>query len=225
VVKAARDSGVKVVQFNFMDGDLSAGERGHASHPDRARAWRDECERALELGNRMEVRQVNSLAGVELAGVGREEQIACLVDNLKWAAPRLEAAGLPLMLEPLNTYDNKGYLLGTSAEALAVLDRVGSPWVKLQYDVYHMQRMEGDLVNTMRTNIGRIGHLQIADNPGRHEPGTGEINYRFVLGALDQAGYQGYVGLEYAPSGSTEDSFGWLPKDKREASTAEDLRL
>jgi len=225
ILRAVKAAGVKVVQFNFMDGDLAAGQRGHASHPDKVEAWREECERALELGKRMGVRQINSLAGIKLDGVSREEQIACLVDNLGWAVAKLKEAGLPMMLEPLNTYDNKGYLLGTSREGLAVLDRVNSPWVRLQYDVYHMQRMEGDLVNTIRANIDRIGHVQIADNPGRHEPGTGEINYRFVLGALDEAGYDGYVGLEYVPSGKTEDSFGWLPKDKRESSTAADLNL
>jgi hydroxypyruvate isomerase len=225
IVKAVSSSGIKVVQFNFMDGDLTGGQRGHASHPDKVEEWREECERALELSKRMGVRQINSLAGIELDGVSREEQMACLVDNLSWAAPKLKERELPLMLEPLNTYDNKGYLLGTSGEGLAVLDRVNSPWVRLQYDVYHMQRMEGDLVNTIRANIDRIGHVQIADNPGRHEPGTGEIDYRFVLGALDEAGYDGYVGLEYVPSGKTEDSFGWLPKGKRGSSTAEDLNL
>jgi hydroxypyruvate isomerase len=139
--------------------------------------------------------------------------------------PYLEAAQIPLMVEALNIIDNPGYLLSTSKDVLTVLDALDSPWIRFQYDVYHMQRMEGDLVNNIRINIDRIGHVQIADNPGRHEPGTGEINYRFVLGALEELSYDGYIGLEYIPSGRTEDSFEWLPFECRKVGGIHDLIL
>jgi len=225
VVAAVKDAGLKVVQFNFLDGNLAAGERGFASHPDKMEKWREELLRALELAERLEARQINSLVGTTLEGMTREAQIECLVENLRWAVPHLKRAGRPLMVEALNPFDNPGYLLCRSSEVLAVLDEVNSPWVRFQYDVYHMQRVEGDLVRTIQAHIARIGHVQIADNPGRHEPGTGEINYRFVLQALEATGYDGYVGLEYSPSGRTEDSFAWLPFDKRMQSTAADLNL
>jgi len=225
VTAAAREAGVRVVQFNFGDGDLAAGERGYASHPDRQAQWREELPQALALARRLGARQINSLAGCVVPDLAREAQIACLVDNLRWAVPHLTQAGYPLMLEALNDLDNPGYLLTRSAHVLAVLEQVASPWVRFQYDVYHMQRMEGNLVETMRRHLPRIGHVQIADCPGRHEPGSGEINYRFVLGALEAAGYDGYVGLEYLASGRTEDAFAWLPPDKRCEATAADLIL
>jgi hydroxypyruvate isomerase len=225
VVAAVKETGLKVVQFNFLDGDLAAGERGYASHPNKQSLWQGELLRALELGRQLGVRQINSLMGTVLEGVGREVQMECLMENLCWAVPHLEETGIPLMVEALNAYDNPGYLLTTSREVLNVLDAMNSPWVRFQYDVYHMQRMEGDLVHTIRACINRIGHVQIADNPGRHEPGTGEINYRFVLAALEETGYDGYIGLEYLPLGKTEDSFYWLPFDRRKECTAADLNL
>jgi len=225
IVEAVQTAGVRVVQFNFSDGDLAAGERGFASHPNQRDRWRAEFIKAVELAPRLGARQINSLAGCVVPGLDREAQIECLVDNFRWAASRLEQAGFPMMLEALNPYDNPGYLLTRSRDVLDVLERIGSDWIKFQYDVYHMQRVEGELTRTIRENVAKIGHVQIADNPGRHQPGTGEINYRFVLHALDDAGYEGYVGLEYVPLGSTEDSFDWLPRDKRISSTADDLNL
>jgi len=225
VVTAIRDAGLRVVQFNFLDGDLAAGERGFASHPDKVEEWREGLLRALDLAEQLKARQIHSLVGTTLEGMPREAQIECLVENLRWAVPYLSRAGCPLMVEALNPFDNPGYLLCSSREVLAVLDEVNSPWVRFQYDVYHMQRVEGDLVRTLRRHISRIGHVQIADNPGRHEPGTGEINYRFVLQALEATGYEGYVGLEYIPSGRTEDSFAWLPFARRVQSRAAELSL
>ncbi len=225
VVKAAKASGVKVVQFNFCDGNMAAGDRGMASHPAKQAEWRDGLREAIALGKRLDVRQINSLAGCILPDMPRAEQIAYLVENLKWAMPLLAEAKLPMMLEALNPIDNKGYLLTHTAETVDVIQRVGSPWLRFQYDVYHMQRTEGELVNTIRANIGYIGHVQIADNPGRHQPGTGEINYRFVLGALEEAGYEGYVGLEYVPDPDTVTGLGWLPRDRRVTATAADLVL
>jgi hydroxypyruvate isomerase len=226
IARAVKDASLTVVQFNFFNGDLAAGERGFASHPDQQERWRQEFTDNLQLAQRLGARQLTSLAGCVVPGLDRKTQLDCLVDNLGWATSHLEKAGIPMMLEALNPYENSGYLLTRSADVLGVLERVDSPWVKFQYDVYHMQRTEGDLVNTIRRDIETIGYVHIADNPGRHQPGTGEINYRFVLGALDEAGYEGYIGLEYVPLGSTEDSFEWLPREKRGGTfTADDLNL
>lgn len=225
IVAKVSQTDLRVVQFNFLDGNLAAGERGYASHPDKRSLWRDKLLEALQLGQRLDVRQINSLVGARVEGLDREAQMECLVGNMRWAMPHLEEAGLPLMIEALNAYDNPGYLLPTSRDVLEVLDAVASPWVQFQCDLYHLQRMEGDLVRTIRACSDRLGHVQIADNPGRHEPGTGEIDYRFVLSALEKTDYDGYVGLEYVPTRSTEDSLSWLPFDKRKECTAYDLDL
>lgn len=225
LVAAVEQAGVRVVQYNFLDGNVAQGDRGFLSHPPKKQEWRESLEEAIELAARLKLRQLNSLAGNLLDNLSREEQIACLEDNLRWAIPRLQAAGLPLMLEALNNYDNPGYLLTHSWGVLEILRRVDSPWVRFQYDIYHMQRMEGNLVKTIRNNMDRIGHVQVADCPGRHQPGTGEINYRFVLKALEETGYDGYVGLEYVPLGTTEESLAWLPFGKRKESTIDDLHL
>jgi len=225
LVTAVEEAAVRVVQYNFLDGDLAGGDRGFLSHPAKKQEWRESLEEALDLAARLKPRQLNSLAGNVLDNVGRQEQIACLQDNLRWAIPRLEATGIPLMLEALNSYDNPSYLLTRSWDVLGILKRLDSPWVRFQCDIYHMQRMEGNLVETIRNNIDHIGHIQVADCPGRHQPGTGEINYRFVLKALEETGYEGYAGLEYVPLGTTEESLAWLPYDKRKGSTVEELHL
>jgi hydroxypyruvate isomerase len=226
IVRAVEDAGLHVSMFSFATGDLAGGERGFASHPDKVDWWRNELRAALDLAVRLDAGVLNALAGCVVPGLGREVQIDCLVANLKWAIPHLREAGVPAMLEALNPYEHRGYLLIRSAEVLSVLDRVASPWCKFQFDAYHLQRVEGDLVRTLRAHIDQIGYVHIADNPGRHEPGTGEINYPFFLQALEDTGYDDYVGLEYLPSGRTEDSFGWLPRDQRGGpTTTADLNL
>jgi hydroxypyruvate isomerase len=225
LVAAIQRAGLRVVQYNFLDGNLAQGDRGFLSHPLKKREWRESLEEAIDLAAEVEPRQLNSLAGNVLGDLSREEQIVCLEDNLRWAIPLLQAAGLPLMLEALNIYDNPAYLLTHSWDVLEILQRIDSPWVRFQCDVYHMQRMEGNLVENIRKNIPYIGHIQIADSPGRHQPGTGEIDYEFVLKALEELGYEGFVGLEYVPLGTTEESLAWLPFDKRKRSTVDDLHL
>jgi len=212
---AIADAGLQVVQFNFLDGDMPAGERGIASHPDRRGDWRAGFLRALEIARQLRPRQMHSLAGVALPALPREDQLAVLVENLAWAAPHLERAGLALNLEPLNAGDNPGYLLQTVEEAVEVLRRVGSPYVRLQFDFYHIQRSQGDLIRRLRAAAPYVSHTQIADNPGRHEPGTGEIHYRSVLLALENVGYAGFVGLEFVPTGEVESALAWLPRPAR----------
>lgn len=225
IAQAVSRTGLKVVQYNFADGDIAAGERGFLSHPDRVSDWRKRLRDAIDLAARLMPKQLNSLAGNLVVGRSREEQLAVLLDNLHWALPYLERAGLPLMLEALNSYDNEAYLLTHSWEVLEILDQVDSPWIRFQCDVYHMQRMEGNLTETLQKAISRIGHVQIADCPGRHEPGTGEINFSFVLSTLEKLGYRGYVGLEYMPRQSTEESLAWLPGHARVQTTALELAL
>ena len=141
-----------------------------------------------------------------------EPQVAqrTLAENLKFAASKLQDAGITLLAEPVNTYDIPGFFLNRSAQAISLFDEVGSPNLKLQYDIYHMQRMEGELANTIERLLPRIAHLQLADNPGRNEPGTGEINYPFLLNFIDRLGYDGWIGCEYKPRHGTKEGLGWM---------------
>jgi hydroxypyruvate isomerase len=171
--------------------------------------------RGIEYARAVGCRRLNCLAGLPAAGEEHARCFETLVENLAHAAEALDKAGLRLLLEPVNTKDVPGFFLSSTLEALRVMVAVAHPNLQLQFDLYHMQRMEGDLIHTINALAGpgegpRIGHMQIADNPGRHEPGTGEINFGNVFSAIDAAGYEGWVGCEYLPGGHTEDGLGWL---------------
>ncbi|MFG6177663.1 hydroxypyruvate isomerase [Halomonas sp. THAF12] len=204
------DNDLTQVLFNLPAGDWGAGERGIACHPDRVEEFRAGVDRAIEYAKVLGNTQVNCLAGIQPQGVSDDEARKTLVDNLRFAAEKLKAAGILLIAEPINTRDIPGFFLNRTAQALAIFDEVGSDNLKLQYDIYHMQIMEGDLAPTIEKHLDRIAHVQLADNPGRHEPGTGEINYPFLFGHLDRLGYQGWIGCEYKPAGSTQEGLGWL---------------
>jgi hydroxypyruvate isomerase len=210
IARALRELRLKQVLFNLPAGDWAAGDRGIAVDPSRREEFRQGVPVAIELARRFGCRRLNCLVGKRRDDVAVEEQWACLVDNLRYAAAALEREGITLLVEPVNTYDIPGFFLHTSARTVQLLEDVGAPNARLQYDIYHMQRMEGNLVDTMRRLRDRIGHVQLADAPARHEPGTGEINFAFVLRELDRLGYEGYVGLEYRPSGPTESTLGWI---------------
>lgn len=204
-------SGAEVVLFNLPAGtpeEWAAGERGIACLSARKAEFQDGVGRAIEYAEALGCTRLNCLAGIPADPQGKA--IDTLVDNLKFAAAVTQRAGIRLMLEPLNTRDNPGFLISTTTQAMQVIDAVGSRNLFLQYDLYHAQVMEGDLTRTLETLLPRIGHIQIADNPGRHEPGSGEINFPFLLRRIDDLGYAGWIGCEYQPSGATEDSFGWL---------------
>lgn len=207
---ALQKNGLELVLFNLPAGAWAAGERGIAAHPDRIDEFRAGVAQALELARRLDVSRLNCLAGTRDQAFSLEEQQQTLRENLRYAAEALAAAGRTLLVEPLNRYDVPGFLLHSSREAFALQDYLDAPNLKVQYDIYHMQRGEGELANTLAVNLDRIGHIQIADTPGRHEPGTGEINYRFLLPHLDRIGYTGWVGLEYIPAGDTSAGLGWL---------------
>ncbi len=227
VEKAIKDADLEVALFNFDAGDMPAGDRGLAADPERQRQFRENVPVALELARSLGCERMNALVGHETPGMDRDEQLALARENVRFAAAEAEAAGVTVMVEAVNTFENGPYLLYTTEQAVGFVTDVGRENVKVQHDFYHMQRMEGNLVANLREHIGLIGHVQIADSPGRGEPGTGEIHYPYVLGELERLGYEGYVGLEYNPTTeTTEESFGWLPKDRRGADVAvSELRL
>ncbi|HEX4936605.1 MAG TPA: hydroxypyruvate isomerase [Gemmatimonadaceae bacterium] len=203
-------NGLQLVLHNLPAGDWDAGERGIACIPGREAEFREGVARGIAYAQALGVPRVNCLVGKTLRDVDPAAVHATLVANLRYAANALNAAGLQLLVEAINPFDIPGFHLTTTAQVLALLDEVGAPNVRVQYDIYHAQRTEGELAGTLSRHLPRIGHVQLADNPGRHEPGTGEINYRFLFAHLDRIGYDGYVGCEYKPAGVTEDGLGWM---------------
>jgi len=205
-----QQNNLKQVLFNLPAGNWEAGDRGIAADPNRVEQFRQGVDRALEYARVLGVDRINCLVGKRVEGVSNEKLWRVLLQNLKYAATKLADENRMLLVEPVNTYDIPGFFLSTTKDALKLLDEVGAENFKLQCDVYHMQRMEGELTGTIKSNLKSIGHIQIADNPGRHQPGTGEINYRFFLKELDRMGYEGYVGFEYKPAPDTVTSLGWI---------------
>jgi hydroxypyruvate isomerase len=205
-----KDAALEQVLFNVPSGDWDGGERGIACLPDRVDEFREGVAKAISYATALGCKRVNCLAGIAPADVSADDLRRTFVENLRYAAKALEAAGVTLLIEPVNTYDIPRFFLHRTHQALAIIDEVGSPNLKLQYDIYHMQRMEGELAATIQANLARIGHVQLADNPGRHEPGTGEINYPFLFDLLDRIGYGGWVGCEYKPRAATTDGLGWM---------------
>jgi hydroxypyruvate isomerase len=202
--------GLKQVLHNLPAGNWEGGERGIACHPDRVEEFRAGVDQAIAYATALGCPQVNCLAGKVPAGVSREQAHATFVANLKFAAEKLKAAGLKLLIEPINSFDIPGFFLNYTAQAAAILDEVGSDNLYIQYDLYHAQRMEGELAATVQKHLARIAHVQLADNPGRNEPGTGEMNYPFLFRHLDAIGYTGWIGCEYKPKTSTVDGLGWI---------------
>jgi hydroxypyruvate isomerase len=217
VEAAVAGAGVEVALFNFDAGDMPAGDRGLPGEPDpeRRRRFRDNVPVALGLAERLGCRRLNALVGLERSPEQRAEQLELAAEGVAWAADQAARQGVEIMIEAVNTFENGPYLLPTTRAAAAFIARVDRPNVRLQYDAYHMQRMEGNLVATLTEHAPLIGHIQVADSPTRGEPGTGEINYPFVLRAIEEMGYDGWIGLEYNPTtATTEDSLGWLPQDR-----------
>ncbi len=216
VQSAIDDSGLEVALFNFDAGDMPNGDRGLVSDPDRKQEFRDNVPVALELARKVSCPRLNALVGLEIDGMDREEQLELATENVAWAAEQAAEHGIEIMIEAVNTFENGPYLLSTTKAAADFVQRVGRENVKLQYDAYHMQRMEGNVVATLREHVDGITHVQVADSPDRGEPGTGEMNYRYIFGVIDELPYNGWIGLEYKPTTeSTEESLEWLPKEKR----------
>jgi len=201
---------LQLVLHNLPAGDWDAGDRGMACDPQRVDEFRAGVGRALTYAKALGVPQLNCLAGKRPAGISEADMLQTLVNNLRFAAAALKESGLRLLIEPINTYDIPGFYLNHTEQALGLMDAVGADNLFVQYDIYHAQRMEGEICATLSKHIARIAHIQTAANPGRHEPGSGELNDAFVFAHLDKLGYSGWIGCEYKPATTTEAGLGWL---------------
>jgi hydroxypyruvate isomerase len=210
VAARARDAGLEVVLINLPIGDVEAGEIGIACHPDRRDEFRAGIEQGLRYSAALQCRRVNIIAGRPPAGASEDACREALIANLREAAEHFARAGIRVMVEPVNGRERPGFFLQTIDAALAVIDAAGHPNLWLQFDLYHRQVMRGDLIEGLRAHLARTAHIQFADNPGRHEPGTGEINFPQIFAALDALGWDGWLGAEYAPSRRTEETLGWI---------------
>lgn len=211
-IRARLDAtGLEQVLFNLPAGDWAGGERGLACLPGREAEFAEGVERALAYARALGCRRLHCLAGLRPSGIPEEELLATYLGNLCLAADRFAGDGIRLLIEPINSrVDMPGYWLDTPARAFELVELSGRPNVAVQFDIYHAQIMAGDLARSIEAGLPRIGHFQVADNPGRHEPGSGEINYPYLFALLDRLGYAGWVGCEYLPRAGTEAGFGWL---------------
>lgn len=214
LVELARTHALEQVLLNLPCGDFAKGERGIACQPERRGEFREGVGQGIEYARALGCTRLNCLAG-PAPGAGDALAFDTFVENLSFAATALGEAGIRLLIEPINGRDMPGFFLQTSAQARRVMGAVGSDNLWLQYDVYHMQVMEGDLARGIERHLPRIAHMQLADNPGRHEPGTGEINYAFLLPHIDRLGYTGWMGCEYVPVAGTEAGLDWMAPHRR----------
>jgi hydroxypyruvate isomerase len=210
IKRRLRAHGLTQVLFNLPVGDFAKGERGFASDPARVDEFRSGVSAAVSIARELDCKRVNCLVGIAIPGLDPSRARATLIDNTRYAARALDAIGATLVVEPLNRIETPGFLIGTTAEALSLIAETGAPNFKLQYDVYHAQRAEGNVIATIRAHAAQIGHVQIADSPGRNEPGTGELAYERILPVFNDIGYDGWIGLEYRPSRAVPDTFSWI---------------
>ena len=201
---------LQLVLHNLPAGDWDAGERGIACLPDRVAEFQAGVSKAIEYAKVLGVKQLNCLAGKIPAGADLDLLRKTFVSNLRYASAELKKANIKLLIEPINTFDIPGFYLSKTQQAVEIINEVDSDNLFIQYDIYHAQRMEGELANTMENNLSKIGHIQLADNPGRNEPGTGEINYGYLFKFIDRIGYQGWIGCEYKPATNTQAGLGWI---------------
>ena len=205
---------LRLVLHNMPPGDWAAGERGTASWPGREDEFRASVALALQYASALGTPYLHCMAGIPPKGVSEAQARATLVGNLRFAAAEAQRHGIRLLLEPINHFDMPGFFVNRPRQAIALMDAVGSDNLFLQYDIYHAQRMEGELANTLQDLLPRIAHMQLADTPGRHEPGTGEIHYRYLFDRIDELGYTGHIGCEYKPldtgPGGTDRGLTWI---------------
>jgi len=205
----ARRNRLEVVLFNAPPGDWNAGDRGLACDPARVGECEEGIGKAIDYALTLGCKQIHCLAGLKPRGVNEERMRESYIANLQFAGKELAKHGLKLLIEAINTRDIPGFYLNTSRQAFDIMHYAQVANLSFQYDIYHMQIMEGDLAPTIEKNLARIGHMQLADTPGRHEPGTGEINYAFLFAHIDRIGYPGWIGCEYRPATTTEAGLGW----------------
>lgn len=220
IVQRLQRYDLELVLHNLPGGDWAAGERGMACDPRRAAEFRDSVALALEYAVELGVRRLHCPAGKLPPNAAPVRAHAAYVDNLRYAAAQCRPHGIDLLIEPINTRDIPGYFLTGTRQAAAVIAECGADNLFLQYDIYHAQRMEGELAGTLREFLPLIRHMQLADVPGRHQPGTGEINFPYLFRLIDELGYEGWIGCEYLPRGDTRDSLGWLDDARKAARPA-----
>jgi hydroxypyruvate isomerase len=213
------------VLHNLPAGDWARGERGIAVLPHRIAEFRSGVESAIDYATALGCKQVNCLVGIAPDGVPDHVLRTTLIANLKLAATELGKHGIRLLIEPINRFDIPNFYLNTVEQAASIIDEVGSGNLFIQYDLYHQQRTKGELIGTYQRHSARIAHIQLADNPGRHEPGTGEINYPFVLEVLQASGYQGWIGCEYKPRATTVEGLGWLQAERKRGQSADIIKI
>lgn len=202
--------GLTQALFNAPPGDWDAGERGIACLPGREAEFEQGIGRALAYASVLGNQRIHVMAGVVPATLSAAEAQVCYVRNLRYAAHRAQEAGITLLIEPINNIDMPGYFVNYQEQGVTLIGLIDEPNVRLQFDCYHCQMMQGDVVATFRKLLPYIDHVQIAGVPGRHEPDLGELNYRYILAAIVSAGYAGYVGCEYKPKAATVDGLGWI---------------
>ena len=201
--------GLTQVLFNMPPGDWANGERGMSSIPGRQAEFHESVKKALDYAAALDCRQIHCMAGIVPAGVSLTTAAAVYAANLAWAAEQAKAAGVRIVIEPINHRDMPGYFLNTQAQGAAIVEAIGRDRLGLQFDVYHVQVTEGDITKRMEQFMPVIAHMQIADVPARNEPGTGEIGWRYVFRRMDELGYKGWVGCEYRPAGDTVAGLNW----------------
>lgn len=225
LVRAKQESGVNIALFGIDLGDLSRGDRGFLNDPARRDWWRDRALAAIHLAERLDVRRINVLSGNIVPHLTSQQMLDCIYENLEWVIPHARASGATLVLEPLSRFDNPNYFFEHTRDAVRVIEKFNTPELQLQLDLYHVQRSEGNVVRVLQSCAPYIAHLQIADSPDRHQPGTGELNWRYIFQHIEQLNYNGYIGIEYHPIPDTLTSLEWLPRKARQTSTALDLIL
>lgn len=210
-IKLQLDSlGLELVLFNLPAGDWGNGERGIATNPDRKSEFQAGVRKAVEIAQKLGVKRINCLAGIRSPGMEESDLWITLVENITYAADQLQEQGIQLMIEPINHYDIPGFFLNTTDQVLRLIKEVNRPNVFLQWDIYHASREDEDLLKIISDSIAHIGHVQIADQPGRHQPGTGTIDFQTLLTELKKAGYSKAISLEYVPDPDTETSLEWV---------------
>jgi len=214
------DSGLRQVLFNAAQGDFAGGERGIAALPGREDECRGAVERGLDYARALACPRLHVMAGIAPNAESRAAMRKTYVANLAWAAERAAAAKVEILIEPINTRDIPGYFLNRQDDAHAICTEIGAPNLKVQMDLYHCQIVEGDVATKLRTYLptGRVGHLQIAGVPERHEPDLGEVNYPYLFDVVDSLGWDGWIGCEYRPKAATSAGLGWLRRARGDRS-------
>jgi hydroxypyruvate isomerase len=210
IARRLKDNGLAQVLFNAPPGDWSQGERGQAALPGRQAEFRDGIARALDYAAALECPRLHVMAGLAPAGVPHDTLTATYAANLAWAAEACAKLGVKPVIEPINHRDIPGFFLNTTDQAAAIIQAIGPDRIGMQFDLYHCQITEGDIVKRVEKHLPLIAHMQVADNPGRNEPGTGEVNWPFVFARIDALGFRGWIGCEYRPAGETLAGLGWF---------------